>query len=68
MFIQNLLVHPDHRRKGTGIALLSAVLNRYPNIRRIELAADDTPELRALYTAARLRNLSDLGCTGRMRA
>lgn len=68
MFIQNLLVHPDHRRKGVGSALLSAVLNRYPNVRRIELAADNTPELRAFYTAAHLQSMSSLGCTGRMRA
>ena len=43
VFVQDILVFPEHQRKGFGSALLQAVLNRYSHVRQIELATDHTP-------------------------
>ena len=44
VFVQDILVFPREQRKGVGTALLKAVLDRYPDVRQIELATDDTPK------------------------
>lgn len=64
VFVQDLLVCPAHQRRGVGTALLRELLARYPEVRQIELAADDTPETRAFYCAAGFRPLSEDGCCG----
>lgn len=51
VFVQDLLVCPAHQRRGVGTALLRELLARYPEVRQIELAADDTPKTRAFYCA-----------------
>ena len=42
VFIQDILVSPEHQRKGVGSALLQAMLDRYAGVRRIELVTDNT--------------------------
>ena len=37
VFIQDILIFPEKQRQGVGTALLKAVLDRYPNVRQIEL-------------------------------
>ena len=49
VFIQDILVFPEKQRQGIGTALLKAVLDRYPNVRQIELATDNTPKTVAFY-------------------
>ena len=49
VFVQDILVFPEHQRKGFGSALLQAVLNRYSHVRQIELATDHTPKTIAFY-------------------
>ena len=44
VFIQDILVFPEHQCKGIGSALLQAVLDRYSHVRQIELATDNTPK------------------------
>ena len=44
VFVQDILVFPEHQRKGFGSALLQAVLNRYSHVRQIELATDSHAE------------------------
>ena len=66
VFIQDLLVHPDHQRKGIGTALMRAMLARFPHVRQIELAADGTPQTRAFYRALGFREMPELGCCGFM--
>lgn len=40
VFVQDILVFPEHQRKGIDSALLQAVLDRYSHVRQIELATD----------------------------
>ena len=67
VFVQDMLVRPQFQRRGIGSALLRAVLNRYANVRQIELLTDDTPETTAFYRAIGFRELTELGCRGFMK-
>ena len=67
IFVQDLLVHPAHQRRGIGSALLRDVLDRYAGVRQIELAADDTPETGAFYRALGFQALHDIGGCGFMK-
>ena len=64
VFVQDILVHPGYQRQGTGKALLQAVLDRYPDVRQIELVSDDTPQTLAFYEALGFSRLSERGCCG----
>ncbi len=64
MFIQDLLVDPEHRRKGAGTALLKAIQERFRHVRQMHLVTDDTPETAAFYQAAGFTELSEAGCLG----
>ena len=66
VFIQDLLVLPAQRRKGIGTKLLKAVLDRYPEVRQIELVTDNTPEMSAFYRSLGFSSLSEKGCCGFM--
>ena len=67
VYVQDMLVRPQFQRRSIGSALLRAVLNRYANVRRIELLTDDTPETTAFYRAIGFRELTELGCRGFMK-
>lgn len=49
VFVQDLLILPEYQRRGVGTALLRELLARYPQVRQIELTADDSPSLLAFY-------------------
>lgn len=66
LFIQDLLVHPDHRRKGIATALIQSVLETFSHVRQIQLTADDTPEMLAFYESVGFRPHSAFGCIGFM--
>lgn len=44
VLVQDLLVFPSHQRQGVGTALLREVLNRFSQVRQIQLATDNTPK------------------------
>lgn len=67
VFVQDLLVRPPFQRRGIGSALLRAVLDRYADVRQIELLTDDTPETTAFYRAIGFWELTELGCRGFMK-
>lgn len=67
IWIQDLLVRPEDQRRGIGTALLRAVMQRYAQVRQIELATDDTPKTAAFYRAAGFAPMEALGCRGFMR-
>ena len=67
VFVQDILVLPGARRKGIGTALMKAVLNRFPDVRQIELTADNTPEAVAFYKSLGFSEFSEIGCCGFMR-
>lgn len=67
VFVQDLLVFPEHQRKGIGTALLQAVLDRYSHVRQIELATDNTEKTIAFYKSMGFREMSEIGCCGFMK-
>ena len=67
IFIQDILVLPDYQRKGIGSALLTAMMDLYPNVRQIELTTDISPETIGFYSSLGFEEFSELGCCGFMR-
>lgn len=67
VFVQDLLILPEYQRRGVGTALLRKLLARYPQVRQIELTADDSPSLLAFYRKASFVPMSELGCCGLMK-
>ena len=67
LFIQDILVYPEHQHKGIGTALMKAVLEKYPHTYQIELATDNTEKTISFYKSLGFRNLSDIGCCGFMK-
>ena len=64
VFVQDILVFPAKQRQGVGTALLKAVLERYANVRQIELTTDQTPETAAFYRSLGFTEFSETGCCG----
>ena len=64
VFVQDILVFPEHQRKGIGSALMQSILDRYSHVRQIELATDNTPKTIAFYKSMGFRELSEIGCCG----
>lgn len=50
-YLQDVLVHPDHRRRGAGAALIAAAFAPFTGVRQQVLLTDDEPAQRAFYTA-----------------
>lgn len=67
VFVQDILVFPDKQRLGVGTALLKAILDKYKNVRQIELATDNTPKTIAFYKSVGFLEFSEIGCCGFMR-
>lgn len=67
VFIQDILVFPEYQRKGVGTALIKSVLERYENVRQIELVTDNTPKTISFYRSLGFAEFSAVGCTGFMR-
>ena len=67
VFVQDILVFPEHQRKGVGSALLQAILDRYSHVRQIELATDNTPKTIAFYKSMGFWEMSEIGCCGFMK-
>jgi len=67
VFVQDILVFPDKQRQGIGTALLKEVLNRYPNVRQIELVTDNTAKTVGFYKSMGFAKMSEIGCCGFMK-
>ena len=67
VFVQDILVFPEHQRKGIGTALLKAILDRYNYVRQIELATDNMPKTISFFKSMGFREMSEIGCCGFMR-
>ena len=60
VYVQDILVAPDHRRQGIGGALLDAVLERYAEVRQLVLITDDEPGQRAFFESRGLTEAHDM--------
>ena len=68
ILVQDILVYPQKQRQGIGTSLLHAVLERYADVRQIQLVTDNTPKTVAFYQSLGFVELEKLGCCGFMRA
>lgn len=48
-YLQDVLVHPEHRRHGLGRRLVESVLEPYESVRQKVLLTDDEPGQRRFY-------------------
>ena len=62
LYIQDVLVAPEHQRKGVGAKLLRAALARYPAVYQTVLMTDDIPERAAFYRACGFTAAAGVGC------
>ena len=67
VFIQDILVFPSKQRQGIGTALLKAVLEKYSDVRQIELTTDNTDKTVSFYKSLGFTEFSEIGCCGFMR-
>ena len=67
VLVQDLLVFPQFQRRGIGTALMRAMMERFANVRQLQLLTDDTGKTLAFYRSLGLRELSAFGCRGFMR-
>ena len=49
IYVQDLLVRPEHQHKGIGSALISEALGRYPYVYQTVLMTDDSEKTSAFY-------------------
>ena len=68
VYIQDILVLPEHQRRGIGTALVQAVLDRFREVRQIMLTTDNTPKTIAFYESLGFVQLTKMGCCGFMKA
>ena len=61
MWLQDVLVHPDHRRKGIATFLVSVCLHKYSHVRQKVLMTDDEPGQAAFYRSLGYKNTTDFG-------
>ena len=67
VLVQDILVYPARQRQGIGTALLKAVLERYKNVRQVQLVTDNTPKTVAFYKSLGFLDFAEVGCCGLMR-
>ena len=66
VFIQDILVFPSKQRQGIGTALLKAVLEKYSDVRQIQLTTDNTDKTVSFYKSLGFTEFSEIGCCGFM--
>ena len=67
LYIQDLIVRRDSRRRGIGTSLLRAMDRLYPNVYQKVLLTDDRPETLAFYEKAGFSNCCLRGCAAMMK-
>lgn len=67
VLLQDILVHPAHQRQGVGTGLVKTALDRFKDVRQVQLVTDDQPDTLAFYRSLGFRDLGSLGCRGFMR-
>ncbi|WAB83493.1 GNAT family N-acetyltransferase [Microcella daejeonensis] len=59
-YLQDVVVHPAHQRRGIGRALVDAVLRRFDHVRQTVLLTDDEPGQRAYYESLGLTEATEM--------
>lgn len=67
VFVQDLLVLPEYRRRGIGSRLLDHVIRHYNDVYQMELLTDDNPETTAFYRSHGFVKVGDAGLSAFMK-
>ncbi|MBR5310774.1 MAG: GNAT family N-acetyltransferase [Oscillospiraceae bacterium] len=67
LFIQDILVHPEHQRNGIGTKLLDSMLKIYPDVYQTQLVTDCTEKTVAFYKSCGFLPYSEMKCEGFMK-
>lgn len=67
LYIQDLLVYPEHQRKGLGSRLLKEMLQCFPDVNQVVLLTDDTADMIHFYEAAGFQPVQKAGCCSLIR-
>lgn len=59
-YIQDILVHPVHHRRGIGRRLLAAAIEHYPQVRQKVLLTDDRQDQLNFYASMGFSNTREL--------
>ncbi|MBQ3848816.1 MAG: GNAT family N-acetyltransferase [Clostridia bacterium] len=54
VFIQDIIVLPEYRRRGIGTRLIKAIMERYNDVYQMELLTDNTEKTKAFYCSVGL--------------
>jgi GNAT superfamily N-acetyltransferase len=60
VYVQDLLVDPDHQQRGIGRRLLERCLDRFAHVRQRVLLTDDEPHQHRLYRSVGLSDVAQL--------
>lgn len=60
-YLQDVLVHPDHHRRGLGRQLVQAAIEPFSAVRQKVLLTDAEPGQRAFYEALGFTEIHDVG-------
>ena len=62
VFIQDIIVLPEYRRRGIGTRLIKAIMERYNDVYQMELLTDNTEKTKAFYCSVGLIPSDAVGC------
>ena len=60
VYVQDVLVHPEHQRRGVARRLLEDCLHRFAHVRQRVLLTDDEPHQHRLYRSVGLHDVARL--------
>lgn len=64
LLLQDVLVHPEHRRCGIGRHLVEACSARFAHVGNNVTLGDDDPDVRSFYESVGYTNLADRADSG----
>ncbi len=67
VLIQDILLYPEYQRLGIGTKLIKEILERYADVRQIQLATDNTSKTLAFYKSLGFSEMSEIGCRAFMK-
>ena len=66
-YVQDLLVKPDHQRRGIATRLMRDAFKRFEHVRQFVLLTDDTAASRAFYESLGLVQVGSQQCVSYLR-
>ena len=62
VFVQDLLVYPEHQRQGIGTALLKKIMEEYDGVYQLHLLTENTEKTIAFYKSLGFLMDTDIEC------